>query len=39
MNKLIDLILRIIETTSARLNSWSWQKRWSNRDKSYGYKK
>ena len=32
-------ILRFIETTSSRLNSWSWQKRWINRDKGYGYKK
>ena len=34
-----SIILRIIETTSSRLNSWSWQKRWSDRDEGYGYKK
>ena len=39
MNRLIDFFLRIIETTSARLNVWSWHKRWNNKDKSYGYKK
>jgi hypothetical protein len=38
MNKAIDYLLRIIETTSSRLNSWSWQKRWSNKDKGFGYK-
>tara|TARA_Y100000310_G_scaffold91273_1_gene88595 strand:- start:1251 stop:1370 length:120 start_codon:yes stop_codon:yes gene_type:complete len=39
MNRLLDLILRIIETTSSTLSSWSWNKRWNNRVKSYGYKK
>jgi len=39
MNRLIDLVLGIIETAGSRLNSWSWSKRWSNKDKSYGYRK
>ena len=38
MNKVIDYILKIIETTSSRLNSWSWQKRWKNRNEGYGYR-
>ena len=39
MNKAIDFILSIIETWSGKLNSWSWNKRWNNRDKGYGYRK
>ena len=39
MNNLIDLILSLIETSSARLSSWAWTKRWKNRDEGYGYKK
>ena len=39
MNKAIDFILSMIETSSAKLHSWSWNKRWCNRDKGYGYKR
>ena len=39
MNNFIDYILRIIETTSSRLNSWSWQKRWKNREEGYPLKR
>ena len=38
MNKAIDHILEIIERLSSKMNTWSWQKRWSNREEGYGYK-
>ena len=38
MNKVIDHILEIIERLSSKMGTWSWQKRWKNRDAGYGYK-
>ena len=38
MNKVIDYILEIIERLSFKMGTWSWQKRWKNRDEGYGYK-
>ena len=38
MNKVIDHILEIIERLGSKMNTWSWQKRWSNREEGYGYK-
>ena len=35
---MIDKILNIIEKYSSKLNVWSWQLRWGNREKGYGYK-
>ena len=38
MNKVIDYFLEITERLSSKMNTWSWQKRWSNRAKGYGYR-
>lgn len=36
---MIDYLLRIFETWSAKINVWCWQKRWGNKNKGTGYKK
>ena len=36
--KIIDFILNLIETYSGKINGWSWDKRWKDRQKGTGYK-
>jgi hypothetical protein len=35
--KIIDTVYGVIEHHSVKLSSWSWQKRWGNRDRGTGY--
>tara|TARA_A100001391_G_scaffold164673_1_gene124410 strand:- start:416 stop:589 length:174 start_codon:yes stop_codon:yes gene_type:complete len=35
--KIIDTVYKVIEHNSSKLNTWSWQKRWGNRDRGTGY--
>jgi hypothetical protein len=35
--KIIDTVYKVIEHHSVKLSSWSWQKRWGNRDRGTGY--
>jgi hypothetical protein len=39
MGTIIDKIYSLIEEYSSRLNVWSWQKRWGNRQTGTGYGK
>ena len=34
-----DIFLAMIETIGSKLNTWSWQKRWSNRQEGTGYRR
>ena len=38
MNKILDYFYSLLETNSAKINSWSWTKRWKNREEGIGYK-
>ena len=35
--KIIDTVYKVIEHKSSSLSSWSWRKRWGNRDRGTGY--
>ena len=37
MNKILDYIYSLLETYSAKINSFSWSKRWKNREEGTGY--
>jgi len=39
VGNIIDKIYSLIEKYSSRLNVWSWQKRWGNRQTGTGYGK
>ena len=34
--KIIDTVYKVIEHNSSKLNTWSWQKRWGNRQRGTG---
>jgi len=34
-----DIFLAMIETIGSKLSTWSWQKRWSNRQEGTGYRR
>ena len=37
MNKILDYFYSLLETYSAKINSFSWSKRWKNREKGTAY--
>ena len=37
MNKILDYFYSLLETYSAKINSFSWSKRWKNREEGTGY--
>ena len=37
MNKILDYFYSLLETYSGKISSWSWTKRWKNREEGTGY--
>ena len=37
IKKCLDVFYAVVERNSSKLNVWSWNKRWRNRDKGTGY--
>jgi len=37
IKKCLDVFYAIVERNSSKLNVWSWNKRWRNRDEGTGY--
>ena len=37
MRKILDYFYSLLETYSAKISSWSWNKRWKNREDGTGY--
>ena len=37
MNKILDYFYSLLETYSGKINSFSWSKRWKNREEGTGY--
>ena len=38
MNKILDYFYSLLETYGGKIHSWSWNKRWMNRQVGTGYK-
>ena len=37
MKKILDYFYSLLETYGARISSWSWNKRWKNREQGTAY--
>ena len=37
MNKILDYFYSLLETYGGKIYSWSWNKRWKNREEGTGY--
>ena len=37
MNKILDYFYSLLETYGAKISTWSWNKRWKNREEGTSY--